>query len=343
MGMKYLNLSDGGAGAIIFVFSLIMMCTCLILLVKVLSYLFNGPLLKIVRTVINYEGTYTDKNGIQQTSVLLREVVGYLCILVGAGLTILVQSSSVFTSAMTPLVGLGLITVERMYPLTLGANIGTTITGLLAGFTSPPETIRNALQVSFAHLFFNISGILIFYPISFMRRVPVRGAKYLGNTVADYRWFAIVYLIMVFFIFPALVFALSIPGWYVLLAVALPFILIILAVIVINVMQNHCPDCLPRKLQNWDFLPLWLRSLQPYDTIFRQCCSCCTWCLADKPESNQISPIDQDDDKDIPMEYKNGTLNGTLKSTDKEFSTIGKSGKFIMADWQSADDRQSVG
>ena len=46
-------------------------------------------------------------------------------------MTFLVQSSSVFTSALTPLVGLGVISVERVYPLTLGSNIGTTTTALL--------------------------------------------------------------------------------------------------------------------------------------------------------------------------------------------------------------------
>ena len=48
----------------------------------------------------------------------------YLFIVVGTGMTILVQSSSVFTSAITPLVGLGVISIDRMYPLTLGSNIG---------------------------------------------------------------------------------------------------------------------------------------------------------------------------------------------------------------------------
>jgi sodium-dependent phosphate cotransporter len=54
---------------------------------------------------------------------------GYLAILIGAAFTIVIQSSSVFTSALTPLVGLGVIDLERMYPLTLGSNIGTTFTG----------------------------------------------------------------------------------------------------------------------------------------------------------------------------------------------------------------------
>ena len=43
---------------------------------------------------------------------------------IGAVITFLVQSSSVFTSTLTPLVGTGIFTIERAYALTLGANIG---------------------------------------------------------------------------------------------------------------------------------------------------------------------------------------------------------------------------
>jgi len=75
-------------------------------------------------------------------------LTGYLAMLVGALLTILVQSSSVFTSVLTPLVGVGVMTVERMYPLTLGANIGTTMTGVLAALASPADRLPLALQVS---------------------------------------------------------------------------------------------------------------------------------------------------------------------------------------------------
>lgn len=70
---------------------------------------------------------------------------------VGAGLTILVQSSSVFTSALTPLVGMGAIHVDKMYTLTLGSNIGTTITGILAALASSPSGFRNSFQVLIKH------------------------------------------------------------------------------------------------------------------------------------------------------------------------------------------------
>ena len=68
------------------------------------------------------------------------------------------------------------------------------------------------LQVSLCHLFFNISGILLFYPFPFMR-FPIPLAKFLGTRTANYRWFAILYIIFMFFLLPGAVFALSIPAW----------------------------------------------------------------------------------------------------------------------------------
>jgi len=58
------------------------------------------------------------------------------------------------------------------------------------------------------HLFFNIFGIMLYYPIPFTR-LPIPMCKALGKITANYRWFAILYLILMFFLLPAFVFALS--------------------------------------------------------------------------------------------------------------------------------------
>ena len=88
-------------------------------------------------------------------------------------MTMLVQSSSVFTSALTPLVGMGVIRIERVYPITLGSNIGTTATGLLAAMAASGDRLPMALQIGLCHLFFNISELFCFiqfrlreYPLS---------------------------------------------------------------------------------------------------------------------------------------------------------------------------------
>ena len=70
-------------------------------------------------------------------------------------------------------------------------------------------------QVALSHLFFNISGILLWYPVPFMRRIPISLAKKMGDTVAKYRWFALVYLVLVYLLFPVSVFGLSLAGWQV--------------------------------------------------------------------------------------------------------------------------------
>ena len=100
---------------------------------------------------------------------LANYLYGYINIIIGAFLTFIVQSSSVFTSTLTPLVGIGILTLETVYPLFLGSNIGTTTTGLLAALASPGQGLHDALQIAFVHLLFNISGILLYYPIPFMR------------------------------------------------------------------------------------------------------------------------------------------------------------------------------
>merc|ERR1719407_273487 len=117
----------------------------------------------------------------------------YLSIVVGMCMTIMVQSSSITTSALTPLVALGIISVEDMLPLTLGANIGTTCTAFLASIVTEK---KNAIQIALCHLFFNIFGILIWFPVPPMRRVVVGIAKKLGDHTTYFRWFGAFYLMV---------------------------------------------------------------------------------------------------------------------------------------------------
>merc|ERR1719238_485708 len=130
----------------------------------------------------------------------------------GLGITICVQSSSITTSALTPLVGVGVINIERMYPTVLGANIGTCITGVLAALAADGSKLAITLQVAFCHLFFNLSGIVVFYVIWPLRWLPINAAKFLGNTTAEYKWFALAYLFFCFFLIPAIFFALSLAS-----------------------------------------------------------------------------------------------------------------------------------
>ena len=256
------DLGDKPIGAILLVISLALLCICLVAIVKLLHSILQGPMATMIKKFVNAEFPGP-----------LGYITGYLAILIGAGLTFVVQSSSIFTSTLTPLVGIGVIELDRMYPLTLGSNIGTTTTAILSALAADQDHLRETLQVAFCHLFFNISGILIFYPIPYLR-FPIPMAKFLGNRTANYRWFAIVYIILMFFALPALIFALSIPGWYVLLGVAGPFVLIAIIVVIIKIIQAKKPAILPTKLQNWKFLPKPLRSLEPYDKLMQKVFFC---------------------------------------------------------------------
>ena len=253
------SLSDNAVGAILLVASIFLLCVCLVSIVKLLHSMFRGRLATLTRKVVNTD--FPKPFGF---------LTGYIAIIFGAVLTFLVQSSSIFTSTLTPLVGVGVVSVDRMYPLTLGSNIGTTTTALLASFAADSSKIRYTLQIALCHLFFNISGILIWYPIPILRRIPVKMAKSLGNTTAEYRWFAISYIFLLFFIIPGLVFGLSLGGPAVFMAVGIPILLFILVIIMINILQSKQPGILPIKLQTWEWAPRWTRSLEPYDKAFKK-------------------------------------------------------------------------
>ncbi|XP_004696878.1 sodium-dependent phosphate transport protein 2A [Echinops telfairi] len=256
------KLPDLVVGLILLASSLVVLCTCLILLVKTLNSLLKGHVAKVVQKVINTD--FPDP---------FSWVTGYLAIVVGAGMTFVVQSSSVFTSAITPLIGLGVISIERAYPLTLGSNIGTTTTAILAALASPKEKLPSSVQIALCHFFFNISGILLWYPVP-CTRLPIRMAKALGERTAKYRWFAVLYLLVCFLLLPSLVFGISMAGWQAMVGVGTPFGALLAFVVLVNFLQNHSPGRLPKWLQTWDFLPHWMHSLKPLDRLITRATLC---------------------------------------------------------------------
>ncbi|KAK8780635.1 hypothetical protein V5799_018019 [Amblyomma americanum] len=261
-----LDWQDTFVGVLLLGISLLTLCVCLILMVKLLHSMLRGRIAVVIKTTVNAEYRFP-------FSVL----VGYIAILLGCIMTILVQSSSIFTSALTPLAGIGVISLERIYPLTLGSNIGTTTTGILAALAADSSRIKHTLQISFCHLFFNVLGILMFYPLPFTR-IPIQLAKILGNTTAKYRWFSVLYLICMFLLFPAAVFGLSMAGTVVFMVVLIPLLFVALVVIVVNVLQRKVPHVLPERLRNWLWLPEWMRSLDPLDRAIAAVvgrCGCC--------------------------------------------------------------------
>nr|XP_020467626.1 sodium-dependent phosphate transport protein 2A-like [Monopterus albus] len=257
------SLSDVAIGLILLACSLLVMCSCLILLVKLLNSLMKGQVASAINKVINTDFPYP-----------FSWLAGYLALVVGAGMTFLLQSSSVFTSAITPLIGIGVISIKRAYPLTLGSNLGTTTTAILAALASPGDKLAAATQVALCHFFFNLLGILLWYPIP-ATRLPIRMACALGKCTARYRWFAVLYLLLCFLLLPSFVFALSMAGWKAMTGTGVPVMMVIISVATINMLQARRPECLPLGLQNWDFLPCWMTSLRPLDNLITRVTLCC--------------------------------------------------------------------
>jgi len=119
----------------------------------------------------------------------------------GVLLTISVQSSSITTSTVIPLAGAGVLTLRQIYPFTLGANIGTTVTALLASLTLNVT----AMVASFAHLFFNIFGILLVYANPFLRDIPLKLSEKFADLAIKNKFIPMAYLLVVFFLIPFLI------------------------------------------------------------------------------------------------------------------------------------------
>lgn len=127
---------------------------------------------------------------------------------IGAGtlITVMVQSSSITTSVIVPLVGAGVVTLEQLFPFTIGANLGTTVTALLAALATGHPA---AVSVALAHLLFNLMGSLLIYPLPPIRAIPLALARGLGNLAARNRPAAVAYVIAVFYGLPVLLLFLS--------------------------------------------------------------------------------------------------------------------------------------
>ncbi|QJQ93884.1 MULTISPECIES: Na/Pi symporter [Halomonadaceae] len=117
---------------------------------------------------------------------------------VGVVSTVLVQSSTITSSLMVPLAGAGVVSIRRVLPFMMGANLGTTVTSVLAATANP---IAAALTVALFHVTFNVVGTLIWYPL---RRIPLRVATWYGKLAAKKTRYAFAFLIGVFLVIPLL-------------------------------------------------------------------------------------------------------------------------------------------
>lgn len=124
---------------------------------------------------------------------------GAMGILVGVAVTVAVQSSSITTSILVPLVASGVLALKSAYPITLGANIGTTVTALIASLA---VALPEGLTIALVHLFFNCVGVLLLYPLPAIRRVPILLAERLAAIAVRRHQVVFGWLVTVFLVLP---------------------------------------------------------------------------------------------------------------------------------------------
>ena len=128
----------------------------------------------------------------------------WIAISVGIIATVMVQSSSITTSLMVPLAGAGVLTLRQAFPVTLGANLGTTVTALLAALAATDANAEAGLTIALVHLLFNLSGTLMIYPFDPIRRIPLRLATGLADIAVRSKAIAIAYVVTLFYGVPVL-------------------------------------------------------------------------------------------------------------------------------------------
>lgn len=134
-------------------------------------------------------------------NAILGKAGGLVALAVGMVVTIAVQSSSITTSILIPLSAAGVLTLRNIYPVTLGANVGTTITALLAALAA---SSADSLTVALTHTTFNIAGILLLYVLPFAREIPVSAATLMADLAVRRRVLAVCYVVVLFIVAPLL-------------------------------------------------------------------------------------------------------------------------------------------
>jgi sodium-dependent phosphate cotransporter len=177
------SFGDQTGGIILIVFGIVLIFVSITIMGKLLKKLMVGKAKEIMHSAIGR----SPLSGIFS----------------GTMVTVLVQSSSTTTSLMVPLAGSGAFSLKQIYPFTLGANIGTCVTAVLAA-TAVTGNSEAALQIAFIHLTYNILGVVLIYGIPFFRYIPVNCAQWMGRKASENKMVALVYILSVFFIVPAL-------------------------------------------------------------------------------------------------------------------------------------------
>jgi sodium-dependent phosphate cotransporter len=168
----------------------------LILVSAVLIYIALMLLVRVMRSAMRSRVEVIVSRGLHKAPAI--------GILVGVLVTAMVQSSSITTSLLVPLAGAGIITLVQAFPITIGANIGTTVTALLAALAATGPNAPLGITIALVHLLFNMSATLLIYPAERIRNIPLTAARRLATVAVRSRRWAILYVILLFYGVPAL-------------------------------------------------------------------------------------------------------------------------------------------
>ncbi|MBT8148043.1 MAG: Na/Pi symporter [Gammaproteobacteria bacterium] len=185
----FVNLPEPFGGVVLVVFGIIVIFAAITFLGKLLRQVMVGQAKKVLHSAIG-RGPLT---GIAS----------------GTTVTVLVQSSSTTTSLVVPLAGTGIFGIRDIYPFTLGANIGTCITSLLAATAISGPTAVFALQIALVHLMYNVLGVVVIYSIKFLRELPIKAAETLALVATERKSIAAGYVLGVFFVIPGILMGLT--------------------------------------------------------------------------------------------------------------------------------------
>ena len=180
------NIPENIAYILMLILSIALLFICLYFIVRLMKSLIIGRVEIVFNNVLGKHGV--------------------LAIFASIIFTAFVQSSSITTSLMVPLVASGVLTVESIFPIVLGANIGTTVTAILASFATGNIA---AITVAFTHFLFNAIGVVFFYPIPLLRKIPIFLARGMGELVLKKRRYAFIYVSSVFFLIPGILIFIS--------------------------------------------------------------------------------------------------------------------------------------
>jgi sodium-dependent phosphate cotransporter len=174
----------------------------------------GGPIMAIIAVLITFVGLVVLVKLLKSIMVtrlqnLFDKVIfksAFRGLVFGFGLTVLVQSSSITTSVAVPLVGAGVLTINQVFPYTMGANIGTTMTALLAALAAyagaeagDTATALLGLSLAFHHVMFNVIGVALVWPL---RRVPIIIAENFARLAQWNRFIPLAYIVVVFYLLP---------------------------------------------------------------------------------------------------------------------------------------------